>query len=187
MMSLQPLGHDAHFGVRLSECDTGFKPSEYRQIAIGPVSAPGFLYRIKCEWNPELSKGGKLESRRHNANHSITLTIELNRLIDQGWIAAKLALPQTMAQQNDMIGPDLFFFREKAPSQRGHHVQGRNQVGGDLCGCDSLWLATASKVECGILRSRQLLKDGLVLLPIQEVWNRHCDLSQTTSRIALPN
>src|SRR6185369_5459210 len=156
MMLLEPLGHDAQFGVGLIECDTGFEPSEYRQIAIGAISAPGFLYRIECEWNPQLFRSRKLESGRHDANDCITLAVELNRLIDQRWIAAKLALPQTVAQQYDMIGPGHFVFRKKAPPQRGWHVERRDQIGCDPCGGDSLRLATACEVECRILRSCQL-------------------------------
>jgi len=98
MMLLQALGEDAQFGVCLIECDTGFQPSEYRQIAIGAVKAPGFLHRIVYERNPEPFRCRKLKSRRHNADDCITPAVELNRFIDQRWIAAKLALPQTMTQ-----------------------------------------------------------------------------------------
>ena len=98
MMLLQPLGEDAQFGVCPIECDTGFEPSEYREIAIAAISTPGFLYRIDYEWNPEFFEGRKSESGRHDANDCITLALELNCFIDQRWIAAKLALPQSMAQ-----------------------------------------------------------------------------------------
>src|SRR5215217_5137824 len=91
-----------------------------------------------------------------------------------------------MAHENDTIGPNFFFFRQKAPSKHGRHFQGRDQIGLDSCGRDSLWLANACQVECCILRSRQLLEDRLLLLPILKVWNRNSNLSQAAPRISLP-
>ena len=87
----------------------------------------------------------------HDADDGVTLAVEKNRFIDEGWIAAELALPQTMAKQYDMIGPDCVFFRKKAPSEGGRHIEGGDQIDCDLCGGDSLRLATACKVECRIL------------------------------------
>src|SRR6185503_15515 len=50
------------------------------------------LYRIHNEWNPQFFKCRKFESGRHDANDGVTLAVELNCFIDEGWIAARLAV-----------------------------------------------------------------------------------------------
>src|SRR5580765_2906427 len=78
---------------------------------------------------PHLREFGKLETRRHDARHQITLAIQVDVLANNGRVGSKVSLPEPMAKY-DNIGPTgLIFLGRKRPAQPGLNSQGREEAG----------------------------------------------------------
>src|SRR6185369_368526 len=143
----------------------------------------GLFLWIDDERDPQLSRHRELESRRHNPDHRITVTIQLDCLIDYRSIAAELLLPESIAQQHHLIFPGLLFFRYKSPPERRADSQHGHQVSADACSRDSLWLTSPGEIESRQLQRRHFLKRRLLVLPVLEVWNGDRRFIQTLPEI----
>src|ERR1700752_1943065 len=95
--------------------------------------AIGFSFRSKCQRLPDIDGSPKdrmLESRWHHANYLDGLSIKLNSSTHDARITSEPARPQTITEDDDVIGAWLEFFRfEHAPVCRRHSQDGK-EIGG---------------------------------------------------------
>ena len=68
-----------------------------------------------------VSLNGKLEARRHNADHGVLLVIQSDGAADDGGVATEAALPEAVTENDGdlaIAGP-IFFVAEGAAKRRG--------------------------------------------------------------------
>ena len=99
-------------GLRLLECHARFRPRDHLQVMIAAL--PGFL-GIECNRHPELiSARWKLKGSWHYAYDGEALAVQIDRLPNNAGIGTKPPLPQSMADDDDVIAARLIFFGAKS-------------------------------------------------------------------------
>src|SRR5215471_19152202 len=107
---------------------------------------PARISRRLSDRCPELGAIRKEIVGRHNADHREALPVECQLLIEYAHIAAKEALPQTIAEhRNGGRARLVLVVREKTPMQ-WTDAQGRKHVSRDLPADQTLGLAAAGQV-----------------------------------------
>ena len=93
------------------------------------VSAIGHLILGEGHRRPDVGAGGRVgETGRHHAYYGVLLAVECDGLPHQAWVARKAALPQSVADQDDVRPAWPVFFGQEYAAQRGLRAEHREQV-----------------------------------------------------------
>jgi hypothetical protein len=102
--------------------------------------------RIKVEWEPNLSRSGKLKITRHHSDYLETLVIKGDSLVDDLRVAAKPFLPQSITQHGNLISSGPFVFDQEGAAQRGLNAECLEEIAGHTCAGQTLRFAAAGKI-----------------------------------------
>src|SRR5882724_2020479 len=111
----------------------------------------------------------KLKRRRHYANNSIFLTVELNVMIYDVWVAAKTLLPQPIAENCDIGRVGFVFIRSEVSTKRRLHTQQGKEIVCHAIGDDFLSLTVADELEVTPIERGDIVKRRLLCCPIYDV------------------
>src|SRR6266536_180517 len=116
-----------HFRLRLFE--RGFRLKS-RHDAPAMVAATGDLIWSKSHWSPQLGLPiHEAELGGHDADNRERLPVQSDGLAHYISITAKAALPQSMADQRDMVFPKLVFLGRELAAQDRADPEHRKQTG----------------------------------------------------------
>ena len=110
------------------------------------------------------------KSGRHYTDDLHGLTVELNLLSDDVWVASETTCPETIGEDDDVISAGLELFGFEYTTVRRGHTQHREEVGG---GCETEQtfrrLALNGEVTAGVVVGRHLFEDGVLVVLVEEV------------------
>ena len=111
ILLLQPRSNRRHFCLRLFQAGARFHARDHLEIMVSALL--GFIGR-EGNRNPKLvCAARKLETFRHDSDYRETLAIQIDWLTDDRRITSKPSLPQTVAQNDDVICAGSIFIRQK--------------------------------------------------------------------------
>ncbi len=123
------LRHSLGVGVRLLQAHPRFQPPHHGESPVACcVRAP--LLRGEAHGNPQHAaaedplRDGEIETSRHHSDHGIRLAVQQNLFAEDIFVAAKLVLPEDVAQQHHRHILIVFLLGEDPPDYR------RNTQGG---------------------------------------------------------
>src|SRR4030095_9272856 len=95
---------------------------------------------------------------RRKSHHSVTATVELDRLADDLRVASETPLPQPLADDRHPLAARLFFFRQKRAALNRLDAQSLEEIRRHHVADNALGFAGASQVERVEHYRRQLFK-----------------------------
>ena len=99
--------------------------------------------------------------------------VDLNGASDDGWIATKPALPESVSEHDSPVPPNhLLLGNERATHRRGNADRGE-EVAGDTKALHQFRLVATDEVRIPPLERREPLDGGTVCLELEEVGRRH--------------
>src|SRR5439155_1267640 len=126
----------------------------------------------KRDWRPQINLRHVVKERhafRHDAANEARPSIDIYLAPHKFWIAAKLPLPQTIAQQHDaMLAPPLVFGK-KVLAQDRSDMQHWEEIRGNARALDPLRrLISNGKIYVGVEKTSEVL-EGLILIAIRAI------------------
>src|SRR5690348_7136818 len=110
------------------------------------------------------------ESRWHYADNLYCLTIKLNVLADDVWIAAETARPKSICEDDDVISARLELFGFECTAVRGSDAQHWKEISG---GCEAeqtfRGVTFFGEVTAGEVGGRHFVKDCVLIVLVEEV------------------
>src|SRR5579871_1664636 len=85
---------------------------------------------VRHQWRPDPRVVGKTESSRHHADDHMRLVAYFQYFSERAGIAAKLRLPESIAQNRDVVRALVLFIRRESSSQFRWHAQNRKKISG---------------------------------------------------------
>ena len=82
-----------------------------------------FRVGIEVHRNPQFRCLRKTKIPRHHTKHLAGFATERERLVNNGWIAAKSFLPESVAQHYDLIVSRLLVLEQKCAAEKRLHTQ----------------------------------------------------------------
>ena len=76
---------------------------------------PGGVGERRAHWQPEIDFVGKFKPRWHDSQNDVSLSIQIERFIDNCRITAKPILPKRVAEHGHRRGARLVFVLVKNP------------------------------------------------------------------------
>src|SRR5262249_15414047 len=119
--------------------------------------------------NKQFFVGWVIETWRQHTDHCVALLVEHDRTTHHAWFCAKLSLPHSVTEQDDLGGAFPLFFRREIPTVQRPHAKRRQQAGRDSRAIDPLRYAAASQVECGVHISAELRKSMVLRRQVAEI------------------
>ena len=111
VLLLQASGDGCHLRLRLCQGHARFHPCDHLQVMIAALT--GFL-GVECNRYPELiPPRWKLKGSWHHAYDGEAFAIQINRFPNNTGIETKPSLPQSMADDDDVIAARLIFLGAK--------------------------------------------------------------------------
>src|SRR6202040_3358272 len=95
----------------------------------------------------ELIQSWKMEPPLKDADDLIRMPVECDFLADDIWIGGKMALPQFIVQNNDLIAAGVIFFFEESAAELGVHPKHREKAGRNARSRQPLRFSRTCKVE----------------------------------------
>ena len=129
MVFLQPRPEHVEFGLHLIQCDTGLHARPHRPAMRAAVVLRGLL--VVGEWLPEGVGAGEAEALGHDADYSDGLGVEGDDLAEDVGLAAVGALPERVAEDDDLGRAGLAFLGPEEPPEFRLHAKRLEAVGGD--------------------------------------------------------
>src|SRR5262245_2207887 len=125
VLSLDPSRDGFHFGLGLRERRARFQSHHHIQVSRARRKHAS-RQRIAGQRYPDLSisgKSGEDKTRRHNADHRVTLPVERHRLAKDLRVPGPSALPESVADDRHTSGADLILLRQKGAPERWFDAQ----------------------------------------------------------------
>ena len=129
VLAAQAGGDGLKIVLRFRHGDSGPKAANYVERVIRAVRS---LFDREIERHPSLGADGKVEIRRHDADDPELLTTQQHALTNNGGVGAKVPLPETVAEDNDVVVPCPETISDNVAAQLGRYSQQRKEVGRDL-------------------------------------------------------
>ena len=177
-------GH--HFGVGLGDRQAVLEPRENYQFMIFAIE----LGAIERKWLPHFEfrkRAVERETSRQDSDHGERLFIQQNRLAENSCITAVMALPQAVAQEDDLFMAGLFIFGRKIPADYWSDAQHAEEIPGYLRTPDPFGIAAAGNRERQRARCGKFLENVIHVAPIQEFRSRGRAARDVAVRVRLPN
>jgi hypothetical protein len=164
----------ARDGCHLRGClvdrDSGREPRDHVQV-VRPALRRQIVFR-ESERRPEFGAGRVFEAGRHDADHGKLPAVEEHRAPEDFGVRAKVALPQTMAQQDDtFLAGYGVRLRDRTAKHRGRAQHREEARGHDRTG-DPPRIADAGQSGGGAGVSSHLLEHRILAPPVHEVRRR---------------
>jgi hypothetical protein len=114
-----------------------------------------------------VSSGTRFKTHRHDAHHGVTLVVQQDRSADDRRIAAKLVLPEIVANNSDAGPAGMSFLRGKTAANCERNSQDSEEVCRNPHPRDVLRLTSGCQVETGSedVEGGHGLEDPAMLLP----------------------
>ena len=110
ILLLQAAGDRVHIGLRLLQIDAGLEAGDDDRVVL---SSHGLFFVGPRHGRPHFRKVGEAEAARHDASDEDVVAVEVDLLIYDGGIGAKLLLPQAVTQNHDIGVTGLIFLGRK--------------------------------------------------------------------------
>src|SRR6266567_9129831 len=111
-----------------------------------------------------------------HSNDRVGLSVQIELLSNDIWIAAEAALPESFPAQHNPGGADLIVIGSEFAAQNGLDSQGREESRGDAAESQSLWFTFARQNDIIVLIGNHALKDFVLRAPVIEVRHRDAHL-----------
>src|SRR5262245_29218299 len=112
----------------------------------------------------------------------MAFAVERETNADQFWITAKAALPQTVADDHNLLVTVAVFFRQEVAPQQRRDAERREQIGRGQRADQALRLAAPREIESGLPIHRDLRKTVRPVAVIHELRRRDIQPLQTVPR-----
>jgi hypothetical protein len=120
-------------------------PDDRQEIG-GPIVDS--IAGIRVQRNPNLRFGGrKMEVGGHDAEDLPADTFELDRTADDGGIGSELLLPQSVAEDDEVILAGLVVAGAEDPAEERAGAENLKEFGGDQRGSETKGFATAIEIK----------------------------------------
>ena len=117
----EPRRNRLHLSLRLLKGDAGFDPRDHVEKMI---TALCYFLVCKIDRYPQLvipvAIAWQVHPSLHHADHCVILAIQRNCPANSARIGTETALPEPVAQKNDMRAKAVVIRHERAPNQRRH-------------------------------------------------------------------
>ena len=161
-------GDHFHFRFRLTEGHTRFEPAVNRD-PMPTASIVCSLMRSKRHRRPDIDFAGGAESVGRHTDDLIRLAVYLDRPTDDIAGTTENALPESVAQDDDVIFSGRVFFRQQHPAEHRFHAIHVEVMRGRRYADEALRLAFAGQVQGRARGSRQVFIRFRLLFPIDVV------------------
>ena len=162
------IGGEFELGVGLGEGDAGFEAAGDKEV-VAQVGAVG----IDLEGNPEIGLGIGDEGFSEHADDGVGLVAERDGGADDVGIAAELALPEAVADHDDVAAVRGVFLRREGAAEHDGRAEEAEVGFGDVDTVDLLGNG-AGEIEAGTTEvvGGDVLKDAGLRSPVVEVDGR---------------
>src|SRR5208282_477953 len=110
------------------------------------------------------------------------LTAQQHALANNGGVGAKVPLPETVAEDNDVVAPCPEIVSDNVAAQLGGYSQQRKEVGRDLKTLEALRQVLAREIDIPAANCSKQLDPLRLFLPVTEVgrsgWQVHAVLAR---------
>ena len=184
MFNLGPAGDCLQFGAGLIDGHAGFQPANRVSPPIATPHRSG-----QHLFAPYFRAFGKVEPRRHDADdRQRRPPSERERLANDSGVAAKLPLPQRVAQ-NHLRAPILFlasFLGKETATELGAHAEQVKEHGRDAGPSQAFRVARAFHEPVARAVQGERLKAAALLAPVEKAAPQDVEALVSFGRIALP-
>src|SRR5439155_22316178 len=108
----------------------------------------------------------KAELGRHDTDHRVRLVVEQKLSAEHAWIAAKLRLPEAVAQERRAGGALAIVAVDEETADERLHAKCRKEVGGHRGARDVEWLARTQQVRGKRMIHTDAVEHGARLCPV---------------------
>src|ERR1044072_847761 len=169
VLLFEPCANSIHLCLSLLARDALLEPREHAErLPITVVDSGREVQRrpYLCARSPER---GELKIGRHDADDGVAFAVERNLLPDDGLVAAEPALPEAIAQDNDMLVTGLIFSRKKRAAKQWVYAEQMKHIGGQLQSVEVFGPVTARKIRRPVLRGSHLVEKLILILQVEKV------------------
>jgi len=137
--------------------------------------------------DPELDVIAVAETRGKDSNDLHGLIIKVDGFADDGAVAAKVALPETVSEDGDARGAENSFGGEKGAPEYWFNAEERENGRRSNHGRDAFGRASAGKIETQAMNGGELRKGAVLRLEIEEIGAREGRLGEVGLRLPKPH
>src|SRR5579859_1126037 len=153
-----------HLRLCLGEVCTGFELCDDVERSVAPICF--FLWRQR-EWNPQIRRNWELHAFAHHADDRERPSVDADTLAKDSRVGAEVALPQAVAQDDNLIAASLIFAGGKCPAQGGFDTEGGKKVSGDCGSVNALRFSGARQIHIAGSVGRDVLERMTLRLPVK--------------------
>src|SRR6516164_9114352 len=138
--------HHPQLVLGLWQCCTRTQPGEKRHVAFAPIilSVTG----VEVKRDPELHFGRrKAEIRWHHSHYPPVNSVKGNRVSEDARITVESGLPESVAEDDDLVASWFVFSGEKRVSDFRSRPEQREQICGNRASDEACCLPAAGKIE----------------------------------------
>ena len=181
---LEPRRDDAHLGVGLRHVRARLQPRHDLRVVV--LANRAVLIGVRKR-HPEVpgggAPGGHRKARGHDADDRVRLTVEPERAADDVRGRAKMALPESVAEDRDVAACLGILLGEKHAAEHRPRSHDLEEVGADGARHDRLGGSGAGQRELTEAIDRHPLEAAGVALPVVEVRRRDRERRHAGKRV----
>src|SRR5580692_3000478 len=111
-----------------------------------------------------------VEPCRHDADHGIRYSVDLNGFPDDVRIGSKTVFPECVAEHHELTSPGLVLLWRKELTQQGLHAENWKEVIGNYASCNALRrLSRAADIELPRDMISHMRQQSALLFPVKEI------------------
>ena len=164
-------GHAIHIGLCLLDRDSWFKTADGKQITKVVVH----LFRLQHQGHFYAGRIPIEYARAQHADNRIRLAVHLHGVTHHMRVAAQVR-PEPMREDYDVAFAFHGFLGEKVPPVQKGLTQHVEVAGANLYPENIFRLIFGGDIEVGVGKGYELLKTGILALPVDEVSSRNAIL-----------
>ena len=177
-------GDDVKIGLRRGERRSVLEPCDPAQVVASALLPFGFLER---QGRPYFGVSKQREVRGHYADDGVEFAVQPEVLAQCVAAAGEPALPQSVAENGDAVGPELHFLGGECAAHEGLYVQHIEEISGNAGASQTLRFGSGRQVHPLALERGESGESMIVVAEIHIVAGRQRKLREAGLEVALPH
>src|SRR6185436_17135415 len=128
------------------------------------------IRKSEFHWNPQTNRIREVKACRHHAKNGVALPIEGDGFIDDRRIGSEAALPKAVTQNHNSRSAGLVFICGEDSALRRGNAERSKHIGCDFAARNAQWLTGTGQVVVDGPIEANVIKRGLMRLPIDKIW-----------------